>query len=54
MGRSVIGLGAFAGSTIGSFVPTFFGASAFGLASLAAGVVGGVLGVFAGARLGAL
>ena len=51
MGRSVIGLCVIAGSTVGSFVPALWGASAFGLASLLMAAVGGVAGVFVGARL---
>jgi hypothetical protein len=51
MGRSVIGLCVLAGSTVGSFVPSLWGASAFGLSSLLLAAVGGVAGVFVGARL---
>jgi hypothetical protein len=51
MGRSVIGLCATAGLTIGSFVPELWGASSISLVSLAFGVLGGVGGVWAGARL---
>ena len=49
--RSVIGLCATAGVTLGGFVPGLWGGSSFSLGSLAFGVVGGVAGVWLGARL---
>jgi len=42
------------GSTVGSFVPEVWGASALGAASLVFGAVGGVLGVLVAARLSAV
>jgi hypothetical protein len=51
MGRSVIGLCVLVGSTIGSIVPSVWGASELGLTSLLFATVGGVAGVFVGARL---
>lgn len=51
MGRSVIGLCAMAGLTVGSFVPELWGASSLSLSSLAFGVLGGIGGVWFGARL---
>jgi outer membrane lipoprotein SlyB len=51
MGRSVIGLCAMAGMTVGGFVPAIWGASQFGLSSLLFSVVGAVAGVWFGARL---
>jgi hypothetical protein len=51
MGRSVIGLCAMAGMTVGGFVPAVWGASSFGLSSLLFSVAGAVAGVWFGARL---
>ena len=51
MERSVIGLLAFAGMTIGGFVPELWGAGAFSVSSLLVGALGGVAGVWLGARL---
>jgi hypothetical protein len=51
MGRSVIGLCAVIGSTVGSFVPALWGGSGLGLSSLLFGVAGGVAGVWFGARV---
>ena len=53
MGRSVIWLCAFVGSTVGGLVPALWGGSAFGVASLGLATVGGVAGIFVGARLSA-
>ncbi len=49
--RSVTGICVIACGTIASFVPELWGASAFGLSSLAFSVVGSVVGVFLGARI---
>ena len=49
--RSVIGLCATAGGTIGGYVPVLWGASSFSLASLAFGAVGAVAGVWLAVRL---
>ena len=49
--RSVTGICVIACGTIASFVPELWGASAFGLTSLAFSVVGSVAGVFLGARI---
>jgi hypothetical protein len=54
MGRSVIGLCAVAGSTIGSFVPDLWGGSSMSLSSLFFTLVGGIAGVWLGARLSAV
>jgi uncharacterized membrane protein YeaQ/YmgE (transglycosylase-associated protein family) len=51
MGRSVIGLCAMAGMTVGGFVPAAWGASQLGLSSLLFSVVGAVVGVWFGSRL---
>jgi hypothetical protein len=51
MGRSVIWLCVLVGSTIGGVLPSLWGASDFGLTSLAMATLGGVAGVFVGARL---
>jgi hypothetical protein len=49
--RSVTGVCVLAFGTIGSFLPTLWGASGLGLASLAFGAIGSVAGVFVGARI---
>jgi uncharacterized membrane protein YeaQ/YmgE (transglycosylase-associated protein family) len=51
MGRSAIGLCLLAGSVVGGFVPTLWGASSLGLASLFFSGIGAVVGVFVGARI---
>ena len=51
VGRSVIGLCAVVGLTVGGYIPVLWGASAFGLTSLLFGAVGGIAGVWVGARL---
>ena len=49
--RSVIGLCAMVGMTIGGFVPEVWGASTFSLSSFAFSAAGGLAGVWLGARL---
>ena len=51
VGRSVIGLCAVVGLTVGGYIPVLWGASAFGLTSLLFGAIGGIAGVWVGARL---
>jgi len=51
VGRSVIGLCATAGLTVGGLAPELWGGSSFSLASVAFGVIGGIAGVWLGARL---
>jgi len=52
MGRSVIGMCAFFGSAVGSYVPVvLWGASSFGVTSLLFGGVGAIAGVWAGIRI---
>jgi len=51
MGRSVIGICALVGMTIGGFVPELWGASGLSLAALVFSAAGGVAGVWVGARL---
>jgi hypothetical protein len=51
VGRSVIGLCAVVGLTVGGYIPVLWGASAFGLTSLLFGALGGIAGVWLGARL---
>jgi hypothetical protein len=49
--RSVIGLCAMVGMTVGGYFPELWGASAFSPSSLLLSVVGGIAGVWFGARL---
>jgi hypothetical protein len=51
MGRSVIGLCAIVGSTVGSFVPELWGGSSLSLSSVVFACMGGVAGIWFGARL---
>jgi uncharacterized membrane protein YeaQ/YmgE (transglycosylase-associated protein family) len=51
MGRSVIGLCAGFGATVGGYVPELWGAGSFSLASIVFGVAGAVAGVWLGVRL---
>ena len=51
MGRSLIGLLAMVGLTIGGFVPMLWGASQFSLTSILFGGLGGVAGVWLGLRI---
>ncbi|MBV8065195.1 MAG: hypothetical protein JOY73_06710 [Actinobacteria bacterium] len=51
MGRGVIGMGVMMGTLIGSFVPSLWGASQFGMQSLLFSGVGGVIGLWAGFRI---
>jgi hypothetical protein len=49
--RSMIGLCAVVGMTIGGFVPELWGASSLSLSSFAFSAAGGVAGIWLGARL---
>jgi hypothetical protein len=51
MGRSVIGICLIAGSIVGGFIPSLWGASSFGVTSLLFSGVGAVAGVYVGARI---
>ena len=51
MGRSVIGLSAVFGMTLGGFLPSLWGASSFSPASIVFCVLGGVTGVLLGTQL---
>jgi hypothetical protein len=51
MDKRVLWMCLFAGSTVGSFVPEAWGASAFGLSSIVFGAVGGIAGVWVAARI---
>jgi uncharacterized membrane protein len=53
MERSVIWISVLVCSTVGGFLPEAWGASAFGLASLACGTLGGIVGVWVGIRVAA-
>jgi len=51
MGRSVIGLMAMLGMTVGGFVPELWGDSGFSLTALVFTAIGGIAGVWAGVRV---
>jgi hypothetical protein len=51
MDKKVVMIGMVIGSLLGGWLPTFFGASAFGIVSIIGGLVGGVLGIWLTYRL---
>ncbi|HKC78186.1 MAG TPA: hypothetical protein VKB70_07360 [Gaiellaceae bacterium] len=51
MDKRVVWLFVAVGSTVGGLLPEAWGASAFGLSSLAFGTLGGIAGVWAAFRL---
>jgi hypothetical protein len=51
VGKSVIGLCAAFGASVGGYVPVLWGASNFSLISVAFGFFGGVAGVWLGVRV---
>jgi uncharacterized membrane protein YeaQ/YmgE (transglycosylase-associated protein family) len=53
MNKKVLWMCMAVGSTIGGYIPTFFGQSQFGIMSILGSVVGGVAGVFAAQRIDA-
>jgi len=48
----MVWLGLFIGSTVGSLVPTVWGAGIFSWSSLIASTLGGILGIWLGYRVG--
>lgn len=52
MEKKLIWLGVFLGSTIGSYVPTLWGADLLSISSLFWGAIGGILGIWFGYRIG--
>ena len=50
MDKKLVGLGVLIGSTIGSYVPTWFGAGYFSFYSILGAFVGGILGIWAAFR----
>jgi hypothetical protein len=53
MNRKVLWMCMAVGSTIGGYLPTFFGQASFSVASLLGSAAGGVAGVFAAQRIDA-
>jgi len=51
MNKLLIGIGMFAGSTMGSYIPVLWGGSLLSLTSIFLGVVGGILGILLGYQL---
>jgi len=51
MSKTVIWLGMFVGSTLGSYVPSWWGAGMFSFSSILGGMIGGIVGVVGGYRL---
>lgn len=50
--KTLIWIGAFAGSTIGGFIPALWHASLFSMWGIVLSTVGGVAGIWAGWKLG--
>ena len=46
MDKKIIMIGMFFGSTIGSYIPTFFGAGMFSISSVICGAFGGIIGIY--------
>ncbi len=51
MNKLLIGIGMFAGSTLGGYIPALWGGSLLSLTSILFGVIGGVIGIWLGYRL---
>ena len=51
--KSLIWIGLFAGSSLGTYIPALWGASSFSLSSAFCSAAGGLLGIWIGYRLGA-
>jgi len=51
MDRKIIWLGLFVGSTIGGFVPSFWGAGTFSFSGVIFSALGGFAGIWLGFRL---
>lgn len=49
--KSIVMLGMIIGSTIGGFIPTFFGADIFSFWSIIGNIVGGLIGIYIAFRL---
>lgn len=49
--KRLIWLGMFLGSTLGSYIPSLWGADMFSASSLILGAVGGIVGIWVGFRL---
>lgn len=50
--KSLVWIGLFIGSTIGSYLPTLWGQGYFSLWSIILSAVGGLLGIWAGFKIG--
>jgi hypothetical protein len=53
MNKKVLWMCMAVGSTVGGYLPTFFGQGSFSLASIVGSALGGVAGVFAAQRIDA-
>lgn len=49
--KSLIWIGVFVGSTIGSFLPVLWGEGVFSMSSIVFGMIGGVAGIWGGFKL---
>lgn len=46
MDKKIVMLGMLVGSTIGGYIPTFWGASVFSMSSVICGGIGGIFGIW--------
>ncbi|WP_335150925.1 hypothetical protein [Nostoc sp.] len=51
MSKTIIGIGMFVGSTIGSYIPALWGGSLLSFTSIFLGVIGGLVGIWLGYRV---
>ncbi|MEH2372374.1 MAG: hypothetical protein V7K15_04690 [Nostoc sp.] len=51
MSKTIIGIGMFLGSTIGSYIPALWGGSLLSFTSILLGVIGGLVGIWLGYRI---
>jgi hypothetical protein len=52
--KSLIWIGVFVGSTVGSFIPTLWGDSALSFMSIITSTIGGLVGIWGGFKLSQL
>ncbi|MEH2295342.1 hypothetical protein [Nostoc sp.] len=51
MSKTIIGIGMFVGSTIGSYIPALWAGSLLSFTSILLGVIGGLVGIWLGYRV---
>lgn len=51
MDKKLVGLGMIIGSTLGGYIPTWFGASIFSFTSIIGTFVGGIIGIWLAVKI---